>query len=415
MKMTILAGTQELKEFSPEYAGMYSDEHRISALKRLISGMEIFSGKAAGICYMKDEYFGTNVSNDEKAENRFDTVAPTGHHSIAEHTFITVLLEGIPKMTAMILNALGFYNTSENSGRYTVMKSDGYDTNYILYDKWRGIFPRLIKDRYPNLDDKLVGKLSLENARYMLSVFAPSTVMAYTTSLRMWSYIRDMLNRYIDRNSNLLGDTDFNLKLLDCITELRDKINELGITSEKIVENKGRELNFLAKQTGFNIWDEEESFNASYLIRYKVSLACLAQEQRHRTLDYFMCFDGSSVKYYVPEILRDTKYEEKWLEDIATVSESYPIGTMVEVVETGLITNFLYKCDERLCGRVQLETMRNVEFNLCKFARSWHKSPFMMNQLPKHFRDGKVITKCGNIKCKEPCVWGAVGALTRNI
>ena len=415
MKMTILAGTQELKEFSPEYAHMYSDEHRISALKRLINGMEIFSGKAAGICYMKDEYFGTNVSNDEKAETRFEKVAPTGHHSIADHTFTTVLFERIPKMTAMILNALGFYDASEKSGRYTVMKSEGYDTNYILYDKWRGIFPKLIKDRYPNLDDKLVEKLSLENARYMLSVFAPSTVMAYTTSLRMWSYIRDMLNRYIDRNSNLLGDTDFNLKLLECITELRDKINELGITSKKIVENKGRELNFLAKQTGFNIWDEEESFSASYLIKYKTSLAGLAQEQRHRTLDYFMCFDGSPVKYYVPEILRDTEYEEKWLEDIATISESYPIGTMVEVVETGLITNFLYKCDERLCGRVQLETMRNVEFNLCKFVRSWHKSPFMLKQLQKHFRDCKIIMKCGNIKCMEPCVWGAVGALTRNI
>ena len=415
MKMTILAGTQELKEFNPEYAGMYSDEHRISALKRLISGMEIFSGKAAGICYMKDEYFGTNVSNDEKAETRFEKVAPTGHHSIADHTFITVLFEGIPKMTAMILNALGFYDASEKSGRYTVMKSDGYDMNYILYDKWVGIFVKLIKERYPDLDDKLVEKLSLENARYMLSVFASSTVMAYTTSLRMWSYIRDMLNRYIDRNSNFIGDTDFNKKLLDCIVELRDKINEIGITSDKIVENKGRELNFLAKQTGYNIWDEEECFGASYLIKYKSTLVGLAQEQRHRTLDYFMCFDGSFLNFYVPEILRGTEYEEKWLEDIVTVSESYPNGTLVDVVETGLITNFLYKCDERLCGRVQLETMRNCMFNLCRFTRSWHKSPFMMNQLSKHFRDGKIIMKCGNIKCMEPCVWGPVEAQKRMI
>lgn len=415
MKMTILAGTQELKEFSPEYAHMYSDEHRISALKRLISGMEIFSGKAAGICYMKDEYFGTNVSDDEKAKTRFEKVAPTFHHSIADHTFITVLFEGIPKMTAMILNALGFYDASEKSGRYTIMKSDGYDMNYILYDKWRGIFTERIKDVYSNLDDKLVEKLSLENARYMLSVFAPSTVMAYTTSLRMWSYIRDMLNRYIDRNSNFIGDTDFNKKLLDCVVELRDKINELGITSEKIVENKGRELNFLAKQTGFNIWDEEECFGASYLIKYKSTFVGLAQEQRHRTLDYFMCFDGSFLNFYVPEILGDTEYEEKWLEDIVTVSESYPTGTMVDVVETGLITNFLYKCDERLCGRVQLETMRNCMFNLCRFTRSWNKSPFMMNQLSKHFRDGKIIMKCGNIKCMEPCVWGPVEAQKRMI
>jgi hypothetical protein len=39
----------------------------------------------------------------------------------------------------------------------------------------------------------------------------------------------------------------------------------------------------------------------------------------------------------------------------------------------------------------------------------------MIKQLEKHLRDGKVIMKCGNIKCKEPCHWGALRAKDRLI
>lgn len=382
----------------------------------VLKAVETYSGKCAGICYMKDEYFGTNVSDDKKAYNRFISVSPTGHHSISDHSFVTVLFEGIPKITAMLLNSLGFYNTSEKSGRYTVMKSEGYERNYILYGAWRGIFSNLIKENYPDLDDKLIEKLSLENARYMLSVFAPSTTMAYTTSIRMWSYIRTECERYIDLCNNTLNDTPFNEQLLKCVKELYAILNDMHLYSDAIVENKGREFNFLAKQTSFNIWEADESYSDAYLIRYKESFGALAQEQRHRTIQYFMCFDGSgTIKYYVPKILRDTTYEKEWISDLQSVGESFPIATLVDVVETGLITDFLYKCDERLCGRVQLETMDNVRINLLKFARSWHKSPFFTNQIQKHFRDGKVVMKCGNIKCQEPCVWGAIKAQERLI
>lgn len=394
-----------------------SNETKLENLNdTVLKAIETYSGKCAGICYMKDEYFGTNVSDDEKSYNRFEKVSPTGHHSTSDHSFITVLFERIPKITAMLLNSLGFYNTSEKSGRYTVMKSEGYERNYILYNRWRGIFSNLIKENYPDLDDKLAEKLSLENARYMLSVFAPSTVMAYTTSIRMWSYIRTECERYIELFNNTVSDTPFNEQLLKCVKELYAILDDMHLYSDSIVENKGREFNFLAKQTSFNIWEADESYSDAYLIRYKESFGALAQEQRHRTIQYFMCFDGSgTVKYYVPKILRDTTYEKEWISDLQSVGESFPIATLVDVVETGLITDFMYKCDERLCGRVQLETMDNVRINLLKFARSWHKSPFFTNQIQKHFRDGKVVMKCGNIKCQEPCVWGAIKAQERLI
>lgn len=387
----------------------------------IINEMETYSGKLAGICYMKDKYFDSYVSDANKAKARFERVAPTGHHSISDHCFITVLFENIPKMTAMILNSIGFYNTSEKSGRYTVMSSENseYSLNEELYHKWVEIFKKLIKEYDSGIEDKLVEKLSLENARYMISVFATSTTMAYTTSLRMWSYIRQFCKRYIDvwndDGASLdLVRTPFNKKVLECIKDLYNSLTLANLYSDHIVDNKARNFQFLAKQTGYNIWNATESYSDSYLIKYKSSFASLAQEHRHRTLNYYMCFDGSqAINFYIPKLIRETEYKQIWLEDLEKVKESYPIATLVDVVETGTITDFLFKCDERLCGRVQLETMENIIVNLLKFGRDWNKSPFMISQLQKHIRDGKIIMKCGNIKCEEPCYWGPIKAQNR--
>lgn len=409
MKLTVLAVTKEDSNILTT-GGNFNT--------KIIGDLETYSGKAAGVCYMKDKYFGTNVSDDIKAKTRFEKVAPTGHHSIADHSFISVLFEGIPKITAMILNSVGFYNTSEKSGRYTVMKSESQHgtENELLYYKWLDIFKQLIPEYDSGLskDTKLVEKLAMENARYMLSVFAPNTTMMYTTSLRMWSYLVDWCKRYIDTADE---STDFNVKVKNCIRDLYNELGAVGCYSEHIVDNKERNFNFLAKQVGYSIYYEEPCYNSSYLIKYNTSFVDLAQQQRHRTLDYFMCFDGSFLKYYVPLLLRTTEYEEKWLADLATVSDSYPLATMVEVVETGNISNFMLKCDERLCGRVQLETMETIKENLKEFY--YHNinypSLFMTEQLKRHIRGDKIIMKCGNIKCKETCYWGAKNALTRLI
>lgn len=388
-----------------------------------ISDMETFSGKNAGICYMKDGYFGTNVSDPEKAASRFDKIIPTGHHSIADHPHITLLFEGIPKITAMLLNSLGLYTTSEKSGRYTVMSED--DTNKPYYDKWNRRFIEMISEKYPQIEEKQREKLALENARYMLSVFAPTTTMSYTTTLRQLSYIIDMCERYLATAPSGYDETSFNYKLRVCVSELMESLKELGCYSEKITDNKGRNFNFFAKQVHYPIWLSEESFNESYVIKYRCSFADLAQEQRHRTIDYFMCCDdktlsankGRDTEFYLPEII-DFYYKDyiqEWYDDLATLRETYPIATKVDVVETGLISNFMLKCDERLCGRVQLETMRNVSTNLLRFVRTLHKSEFMRHELEKHFKDGKIIPKCGNIQCKEPCVFGRMSALMRHI
>ena len=142
-----------------------------------IPKMEIFSGKAAGVCYLKGNYFTSNASVPDKAAARFDMIIPTGHHSIADHSYITILFEDIPKMTAMVLNSVGLYNTSEKSGRYTVMSSEeqALSINESLYYKWKEKFKELITKYDNNLaekEPKLLEKLSMENARYVLSMFA---------------------------------------------------------------------------------------------------------------------------------------------------------------------------------------------------------------------------------------------------
>ena len=70
----------------------------------------------------------------------------------------------------------------------------------------------------------------------------------------------------------------------------------------------------------------------------------------------------------------------------------------------------MYKCDERLCGRTQLETMDNCIENLIKFDREYNKSKFMEGQLKWHIKDDKVLMKCNRIHCKEPCYWGPIKA-----
>ena len=386
-----------------------------------IPKMEIFSGKAAGVCYLKGNYFTSNASVPDKAAARFDMIIPTGHHSIADHSYITILFEDIPKMTAMVLNSVGLYNTSEKSGRYTVMSSEeqALSINESLYYKWKEKFKELITKYDNNLaekEPKLLEKLSMENARYVLSMFAPNTTMVYTTSLRMWSYIVCWCKDYIETADE---STEFNKKVKECINNLYLNLLTLKCYSDKIVDNKNRKFYFLANQVGFPIADTYERHTDSYLIKYKASFADLAQEQRHRTLKYYMCSDCTQpLQFYVPEVLKECGTDEdvqEWSSDLESVSDTFPIATMVDIVETGFISDFMLKCDERLCGRVQLETMNTIKTNLLKLARSYDKSPFMIDQLNRHIRDGKIIMKCGVLKCKEPCYFGAANALNRKI
>ena len=371
--------------------------------------MKTFSGKNAGICYMKEQYFGTYVTDPEKAFSRFSGVADTGHHSISDHAKVTILFEGISKIIAMVLNSLGDYATSEKSGRYTVMKSGGDEEK--LYNKWLEIFKTRIKEIDENVPDVLAVKLAQENARYVLSVFLPSTTMSYTTSIRQFNYIIDWCKRYAEEAPER---NTYEKKLKEEIKSLGEGLVNAGLYVEELRDRKNRKFNFLAEQTGYKIASAKESFSDSYLVKYKCSFAMLAQAQRHRTLDYFMSFNGNATEFYIPECIKGTAYENEWVKDLTSVKDTVPIATMVNVVETGLFTNFLLKCDERLCARAQLEIMKNTIDTLHNFNKADELSEFMTEEMRRYCSsDGHILMKCARVKCKEPCYWGASKAQTK--
>ena len=146
-----------------------------------VGELTLFGGKLAGICYMNSEFEDIIKEDVEKTLKRAKMTLDLGHHSIYDHLQLTLLFKGIPKIIAMVLNNEKFYTTSEKSARYTRMNISGVEA--ALYDKWLNIIKGLIHKAYPDIPDKLTEKLAMENARYMISVFTPTT-LAYTTSLR---------------------------------------------------------------------------------------------------------------------------------------------------------------------------------------------------------------------------------------
>ena len=439
--------------------------------------LKTFSGKNAGICYQKEGYFNSPVSDPEKASKRFPTVAKTGHHSISDHAQVTVVLENISKMLAMTLNSLQYYATSEKSGRYTVMTGNSKEEQE-LYLKWKDIYRDLILQKYPDIDDIELSKrickkwgidfnsktvinrsvshikedeyiedelkeflndeslpsfkLAQENARYILSVFTRSTTMSYTTSLRQWNYIYDwcikFMKNYEKTDAGIFKNAEpanfFEQNLYQDFEELSDFIKD-NLYVEELRDIKGRAFDFLGIYSGQNnpitLYEEnvDDKLGFNYTISYPASFVQIAQAQRHRTITYWMLLNKELDEYfYVPPILEGTKYEYEWRHDLESVTHIIPQATMFLTVESGTLDDFILKCEERLCGRAQLEVMERTKKTARLFLANYSAfSPMCQAYLDK-LRDTDIVpkTKCKLLgTCKEPCRWGCENALNRKI
>lgn len=354
--------------------------------------MILFGGKLGGICYMQDDFETLKAEDPQKTMKRAQMTLKAGHHSIYDHLQVTLLLSDIPKIIAMVLNNEKFYTTSEKSARYTEMKVS--DKEKKLYDKWREKIEQLIRKVYPDIPEKYVEKLAMENARYMISVFTP-TVLAYTTGLRQLNYIIRMMEKFIEEYEN----TPFTLQLKHHMKDFIGKVKEQGLYVEELdCSAKNRTLSL------FNSWKEpQEQFGDIYSTTYKCSLAMLAQAQRHRTIWYRMKFDENSREFYVPPIVEKFGMKDEWLEDINSIADKYPQGKLVEVNERGTYEAFLLKCSERLCGRAQLEIMMNTKSLYEKFMKALGE-------------EVQAKTKCVIFNgCKEVCFFGPKLGLDRLI
>lgn len=400
MKVSIIARTAEIGKVSSQDVEL---------------DFKLLAGKTAGICYMPEDYLDNAIQNNEKAMSRAVMTAKNGHHSVYDHSHITFSISGLPKILAMLLNSTNYYVTSEKSARYTVMKPET-EKELELYNKWKDKFIGIISAAYPQIDEVTVKKLAQENARYMTSVFTPTT-MAYTVSHRQVCYLIGWLydlSEHLEANPNAFNDR-LNRSVLELYREL-----SMWVTPA-VQDNKDRSFDFLPCQYGYEVDIPANSIGNIYTVSYKGTFVHLGQAQRHRTLNYTMWFKGDTAEeygFYVPEILRGTEFEEEWLADIKSVGYCFPQGTLVMITEEGLAKNFFLKCKERLCGRAQLEIALQTADTLQMFIDN-RANLGIINQgrLNAVAPDLTPVAKCGmkGFICAEPCLWGSKNWRKRKI
>ncbi|MBQ1528050.1 FAD-dependent thymidylate synthase, partial [Candidatus Saccharibacteria bacterium] len=371
-----------------------------------VKDAKIFAGRSAGICYMKDTFERIEAWDDEKAMGLFEGIGKSGHHSVAGHTSYNLLLTGVPKIIAMILNNEKDYNTSEKSARYTTMATEGDEKR--LYNKWFALFYEAIRGQYYELDDKTIEKLAKENARYFISVFTPATTMEYTVDFRQGNYLIQFLENYAEKISE--SDDPFNTKLYPRLIETAQLFRSV-LNCEEIRDKKWRGLSLFADRK------RSEYFGEVYSTNYVGSFAQLAQAQRHRTLNYEMRLpDLREASFFVPPILKAMPgLAEQYLKDIDSVKENYPQGMQVLINERGTVEDFVLKCSERLCGAAQLEICFQTKATLDKYlARtSIYGETGVLNLL--HRIHGKTKCQFTQQECTRPCPAGRASAFTRRI
>ena len=361
-----------------------------------------FSGKSAGICYLPDTVETLFAEPAEKTQRRANGNIKSGHHSVFGHPTYNLCFEGIPKILAMILNNEKMYNTSEKSARYTHMEPSPQEKE--LYEKWIQIFSEQISLNYPNFEEKRVKKLAQENARYLISVFTPATVMEYTVNFGQLNYIINWAKDFVAGNVEMAQNETFKIKLKQCLEEFLQAMPDLEVEG----------LNSSLKKRSFSLFAKRknryEEFGENYSVNYLASFAQLAQAQRHRTLSYEMTL-LDKPQYYVPPIIKNTKLEEQWNRDISSLAEFYPQGMLVHVNERGTIENFVLKCTERLCGAAQLEIMEQTKEIMDRYLEAINEKPELYNYLLP-YSNGARCTFPG-WKCNSPCIFGGKNAMNR--
>lgn len=360
----------------------------------------IFSGKSAGICYMPDSLDTLFSEEQNKTLKRANGTLVSGHHSVFGHIYYNLSLEGIPKILAMVLNNEKVYNTSEKSARYTKMKPSEEEAE--LYNKWIEIYSNVIKEKFPNIDEKKIKKIAMENARYLISVFTPATTMEYSTNFCQLNYIVHWCEDFIKK----APDTPFNVKLKSIFTEFNSHITNL-ILPDLNSSVKGRKLSLFATR------ERKEEFGENYCTNYIRTFSDLAQAQRHRTLSYEITIPEEPT-FIIPNIIKGTSYEKEWTEDISSLAEFYPQGMLIKINERGTVENFVMKCQERLCGAAQLEIALQTKETLEKYLESTKNTNEDVYNYLLPYSKGPRCTFPG-WHCTSPCIWGAKNGIDRII
>lgn len=355
---------------------------------------DMFSGRMAGVCYMSSTFDDLKKEDPEKTRKRMNLTKNNGHHSVYDHENITMYINDIPKILAMVINNEHQYTTSEKSARYTKMTLAPHEQT--LYNKWLEIFKTRIAKKYASdypqfFTPNRIEKLAQENARYLISVFT-HTSMVYTTSYRQLNYLIAFLNNFTMKENK----TPFEEKLSKVMVEFIEKLKSTKYVDEKLcVNDKNRHLSLFSDGVG------EEYFGDVYCTNYEGSFAELAQAQRHRTINYKMSV--LEDKYYVPKIIKDNEdLVAIWLSDMKSLKDNFPQGMLLEITEMGTIDNFILKMYERKCTFAQLEINEITRDTAIKYENALRIKVHPRAEEMKNYIRGSRCTFPG-YTCPSPC------------
>lgn len=386
-----------------------------------LNDLNVLAGKYGGTCYAADGYETIKHQPESKAIKRALSNAERGHHSVFQHSIITFEII-FSKMMCILFNSIGVSNASEKSARYTYMKpEEGYVDQ--LYQKWCSRFQDLIIDYKGEgfFTPSELEKMALDQARYLLSVFTPTSIV-YSIPYRNLCYLIEWLQKMAD-NLASLPQTQFHVRLRNEILSTVEAFQAVFGTEMVISDNKSEFLRVLPFQAaGKELHIAQEWFGDVYQVERTVSFASFAHIIRHRTLTSWANFNGKPGEYgfYIPPILTRPGSEDlkkEWEEDIWSIADVCPQGTMVSFVQQGTFDKFILMCKERLCGRALLET-QNVCKDILKGFCHDDLSPFNQEVLDDHLSPyGLPCPRCmfKDFTCTDGCKFGAKGAFKRLI
>ena len=377
--------------------------------EKLLEEYNYYSGLIARNCITTKSFDEMILEDKQKTFARAENCKESGHHSVFDHEYLTFEIKDASKAFAMVINNEKVYNTTEKSMRYTVNYDNMTSNEKVLYEKWQKIFDDLINEKYKEkysqrFTDLRVKKLAQENARYLLSVYAPTSLI-YTASVRQFNYLYNYLSKEIENENT----NDFYAQLKPNFKSFNNELDRYGLIDEKLMEdNKNRKLSL------YNDYKATEYFGDVYSVNYDASLAYLAQAQRHRTLNYNFSVQDDA-EFYIPPILKnDANLVKEWLEDCAkakefTTSDIYnnlPQSTMVNISEMGTLDNFILKMKERKCTNAQLEINNVTNDILNRYQKELEKSKHPRAEELKGyqkgarctFKDYKCTSKCGFVE-----------------
>ena len=359
---------------------------------------ENLSGHCAGVCYMQDNFDKILEEEASKTARRIKQTKMSGHHSVYDHPTVSLYLEDIPKALAIVLNNEKQYTTSEKSARYTKMILK--DDEQKLYDKWLDIFKKLIKkdyqQKYPSyFTDLKVEKLAQENARYLISIFTP-TSMVYSTTYRQLNNIFHMMQNEINKEEEKQNEF---YKLLK--PAMQDFCEAILKTTPYIDEN----INSNSKRKKLSLIKNDKIFSYFgdvYSINYNSSFAYFAQAQRHRTINYNINL-LDKPQFYVPPILKNhNDLVEEWERDCQKQTKEFPQGMLISINEMGVFDDFVLKMMERKCSFAQLEINQQTNQILKEYVEGLEKINHPRAEEMKKYQKGARCT-FENFKCTAPC------------